>query len=280
MAEQLGVQGHYSIEGVSGLVERALAAAGLAEGLIEWRQLSPLDHFHVRGLESTLELANELGAQPTDEVLDIGSGLGGPARLLTGETRCRVIGIDLTAVYVDIANQLTLRCGMEAQVQFVLADALDLPFEAGRFDKAWTQHVAMNIEDKASLYKEVARVLKPGGVFALYDVMQGPVTPIHFPVPWASQPHLSFLAKPDDVVGWLRDAGFEVRTVVDKTQEALDWFKNVASQPPDRMTNPLNFGSILVPQSEFALPNVARNLAENRICLKMILAEKRKVKSA
>jgi ubiquinone/menaquinone biosynthesis C-methylase UbiE len=132
-------------------------------------------------------------------VLDVGSGLGGPARCIAGEFGCRVTGVDLTDEYVRAAAMLAERVGLSNLVTYHQGDALDLPFPEATFDVVWTQHTAMNIRDKAALYREMFRVLTPGGALAIYDILAGPVTPVHFPVPWARVPETSFLITPDEL---------------------------------------------------------------------------------
>ena len=87
------------------------------------------------------------------------------------------------------------------------ASALDLPCADGTFDVVWTQHASMNIEDKQRLYGEMFRVVRPGGRLLLYDIVAGPGGPIHFPVPWAADPAISFLTTAEQVEGGLRAAG-------------------------------------------------------------------------
>jgi ubiquinone/menaquinone biosynthesis C-methylase UbiE len=143
---------------------------------------------------ATAELASASGVGPSASVLDVGCGIGGPARSLAAMFGCRVIGVDLSPAFIDAANYLTTRCGLASRVSYQLGDALDLPFEDSAFDVLFLQHVAMNIQDRPALYEEVARVLKPGGRFATYDLVlrQGDVV---YPVPWARDASTSFLAE-------------------------------------------------------------------------------------
>jgi len=140
-------------------------------------------------------------------VLDIGSGVGGPARALAASHGCLVTGVDLSEPFVDAARYLTERTGQSGQVSFRTASALELPFDDGHFDVVLLQHVAMNIADRARLYREIRRVLKPGGKFATYDVvLRG--GELHYPVPWARTPDTSFLLTPDATREAVEEAGF------------------------------------------------------------------------
>ncbi|HMJ98635.1 MAG TPA: methyltransferase domain-containing protein, partial [Reyranella sp.] len=167
------VESHYASRSLVDVVLAALDAAGLPPRLTA-ADLAPLDQFHARGLEATKELAALAGIDAANRVLDVGSGIGGPARYLAESLGCKIVGIDLTVEYCRLAEALTARAGLAGNVEFRAANALDLPFGDGEFDRVWTQHVAMNIADRPRLYREMARVVKPGGKLALYDAVAIP----------------------------------------------------------------------------------------------------------
>lgn len=183
MTNQNPVQQHYTLEGMSARIENALHQVGLGSGQIDWRELAALDQFHTRGLAATRELAAALDPAEGNSVLDVGSGLGGAARYLAAVHGCHVTGIELTPLYVEIASVLSERTGLAGQTQFVQGDALEMPFEPESFDHVWTQHVTMNIPDKAKLYRGIHRVLKKGGRVAIHDVFKGENGPVIYPVP-------------------------------------------------------------------------------------------------
>ncbi len=163
MSNSQEVMEHYGTESLQACVDQALLRAGLGDGGIGWADLTPLDQFHIRGLPATKELADALRIDAGANVLDIGCGIGGPARFLAATYGCHVTGIDLSQPFVDAARMLTERTGLTGRVSFVQADALDLPLDDDSFDHAWTQHVAMNIADRARFYGSIHRVLRPGG---------------------------------------------------------------------------------------------------------------------
>src|ERR1700722_9452365 len=187
-----GVRDHYRATGLIERLEMALAALGQEDRRLAPQQLSALDHFHTRGLIATGELAKLAGITAGTSVLDVGSGVGGPARFLAATYGCRVTGVDLSEPFVEAARYLTERTGQSRQVSFQAASALELPFDDGRFNVVLLQHVAMNISDRARLYREIRRVLKSGGKFATYDVVLNSGEP-HYPLPWARTPATSFL---------------------------------------------------------------------------------------
>lgn len=228
------VQQQYAPGDVWGRIESALRAAGRDPGHLSLDELAPLEEFHIGGRRASIELAGMAGFAPGCRVLDVGAGLGGPARLLAARFGCQVTALDVTEEYCRAAEMLNKATGLTRRVTVRQGSALDLPFADGEFDGAWTQHASMNIKDKARLYAEIRRVLRPGGTFALHDVHAGPVQPIVFPVPWADVPSVSFLATPEETRSLVTSAGFEVTEWQDRTAEAIEFFKTwaAASQRP------------------------------------------------
>src|SRR5919201_5231422 len=226
-------------------------------------QLAPLDQFHLRGIFATKELAGAAGLEPSSRVLDLGCGIGGPARYLAATFGCAVEGVDLSAEFVDVARYLTARCGLSARVAFRVGAALNLPFEDGAFDAVFLQHVAMNVEDRAGLYAEVRRVLSPGGRFATYDVVtrDGDVV---YPVPWARDASTSFLLTEGATRTALERAGFQTVLWRDDSQTAMDWFRTTLAGPPSSGPR-LNLGVVLGPEFRAMTANLARNIREQRL---------------
>ena len=258
------VSSHYTHGNLLSAIDAALGAAGKSPSAAQPEDLAPIDEFHVRGRDATRELGAHLGLNNGHSVLDVGSGLGGPSRQLAVTYGCHVTGIDLTEEYCAVATALAARFGVADRVRYWQGNALAMPFSNGEFDVAVTQHVAMNIVDKAALYREVARVLRPGGKFGIYDLLQGQGGAVHFPVPWARDPATSFLAAADEMRSFLEAAGFKITSWSDTSEAGKEWFKalgkKMAENPP-----PLGFHILLGPDFAQMAKNQVRNLVEDRI---------------
>ena len=255
-----GVRSHYRAIGLIERLKGALAAFGPEHQALAPERLGPLDQFHTRGVAATTDLARLAGIEADMTVLDVGSGIGGPARILAGTYGCRVAGVDLSEPFVEAARYLTERTGQTKQVSFTTANALDLPFDDGRFDAVFLQHVAMNIADRMRLYREIRRVLKRGGRFATFDVVLNRGEP-HYPVPWARTPDTSFLMTTGATREAIEPAGFQVRAWQDDTELAKSWFAQMrASGPPSP-----NLGVVMGPDFAQLSGNLARNLMEDRL---------------
>lgn len=264
-----GVRDHYR---ATGLVERlkvALAAFGPEDQRLTPQRLAALDQFHTRGLKATAELAASAGITADMSVLDVGCGIGGPARFLAATHGCRVTGIDLSEPFVDAARYLTRRTAQTEQVSFQVASALDLPFGDGDFDVALLQHVAMNVADRARLYREIRRVLAFGARLATYDVVSTGEEP-HYPVPWARTQETSFLLTAAATRDAVEQAGFAALAWHDDTDAAAAWAAHLsASGPPPSP----NLGVVMGPDFAQLAANLGRNLVEGRLGILTALFE-------
>jgi ubiquinone/menaquinone biosynthesis C-methylase UbiE len=204
---------------------KALAAAGKDLVKLTPDDLAPLDEFHIGGRRATVDFAAEFAPAADMQLLDIGSGLGGPARYFAQAYRCRVTGIDLSEEYVAVAGSLAQRVGLAGKVSYQQGNALEFPFPNATFDGAYMLHVGMNIADKARLFNEVHRVLKPGGIFGLYDVMRIDEGQFQYPVPWSSGEETNFIETPATYRALLSAEGFDVVKERDRRQLAINVYR-------------------------------------------------------
>ena len=245
----------------------ALQELGRPIDELTYRDLIPVSELHNRGKQATVDLARMAEIQPEHHVLDLGCGIGGPARTLVAEFGCRVTGIDISDEFCTAARSLNELVGLFGNISIRTADALSLPFEDESFDIVWTQHASMNIADKQALFIEMHRVLRPGGKLALHDVLAGPVQPVHFPVPWAPDPSVSFLADPEEARTLILATGFEELTWQDQTQLTEDWWQNVRERASGKPPSPLNPGLVMGSQFPKMAHNMYRNIREHRVAV-------------
>ncbi len=267
------VKDHYSVGNLDENILVGLAKTGKDIDNLTIDDLSVVDEFHIGGRKATEHALEKLALKGDEHVLDVGCGIGGAARTMATLTGCRVSGIDLTPEYVEVARQLTLLTRLEEKVDFQAASALSMPFDDAAFDAVITIHVAMNIEDRAGLYKECARVMKPGARLCIYDVMKKNDGPFAFPVPWAAAPESSHLRTPEEVGMFLQKAGFEVLEVEDRTEFAFDYFKArlaAASGEP----SPLGPHIIMGPTAPEKFRNISKNMENGLIAPVVILAQR------
>lgn len=214
------IAGHYT----SGKLWERLRAVLVSDGVDPLhptiQALAPYDHFHGRGLEATNALAARLTVAKSDHILDVGSGIGGPARFFADRFGCQVTGLDLTQEFCDVAIRLNELLEFDTQITIEQGDALAMPFAEQSFDGAYSMNVSMNIADKAALYRELYRVLKPGGWLVLSEIARGDDGVLDYPTPWAKSAASSFLASATQTRTGLEQNGFTVNRIDDTSAES------------------------------------------------------------
>lgn len=269
-----GVDAHYSGRTTHDGVIAAVRAAFPPGRQLTTGDLSPLDQFHLRGEEATRQLSELVSISADSYVLDVGSGIGGPARYIATKTGCRVTGIDLSTEYCSIARTLSEILNLYDLVDFKQGDATEMPFADESFDIAITQHVVMNIEDRGRLYSEINRVLRPHGRFAMYDVFKKGDEELTYPVPWARDASLSFLRQFDETRSLLTSAGFAVSSFEDITDQSASWLFQQSQRSPGEDRTPLGLELLMGSDFDAIRGNYARNLRAGRIGLLMAVVEK------
>ena len=260
MTVEQAVAQHYTHGSLEAALLDGLRRSGKNADRIDPDDLAPADEFHIGGRQATVEFADQLGLQPGMELLDIGSGIGGPARYFAHHRQCRVTGIDLTDEYVRVAGALSKRAGLAGNVKFVQGSALALPFPPDSFDGAYMLHVGMNLADKATLFAQVKRALRPGGIFGVYDVMRIGPGDLAFPLPWARTAESSFVAAADDYRRLLRDAGFEVQKERERRAFAIEFFKKMQARVAESGLPPLGLHTIRGADFRDMVGNLVANL--------------------
>jgi ubiquinone/menaquinone biosynthesis C-methylase UbiE len=257
MSIEQQVSAYYTRGKLEDRILEALRKEGKNLEQLSTEDLALLDNFHVGGQESTETLAGLMELRPGMHLLDVGCGVGGPARYFAGRG-CQVTGIDLTEEFVRTAQKLSARLKFGGKVEFRQASALALPFTDGTFDGAYMIHVGMNIEDKTGVFREVARVLKPGSHFTIFDIMRKEDGALEYPLPWASTPATSFVSGVEDYRKALETAGFRIDHERDRSKFALDFMQRMAARPSPQV---LGVHLLMGDQAPVMLKNVAGAVA-------------------
>ena len=267
MTNARAVEDHYTRRSLGDTILSALREAGKDLEHLTPDDLAPVDEFHSGQRNATVRLAQLAGVAGAQHVLDVGCGIGGPSRFLAKAFGCRVIGLDLTAEFVEVASLLARRTGLADKVTYRQGDALDLPFADASFDLVWSQNAAMNIADRDRLYAEMRRVLKPAGRLAIQDVAAGPGGEPYYPTPWAKDKSISFLFPPQITREKLERAGFRVLAWHDPTRESLEQALARAKALESGALPPLGLHILIGPNFPTVSKNMVRNLEEARIQL-------------
>ncbi len=238
---------HYGSYDVLDRIRAGLTAMGIDLQQVRPEQLKAVDEFHIGGAEATSALLDRLEIRPDTAVLDIGAGIGGPARMIALRYGCKVTGIDLTPDFVEAARALSDMVGLGDRVRFEIGSATALPFADRSFDLALLLHVGMNIPDKAGVFREARRVLRDGGTFAIYEVMRVGEGELSFPVPWAETPDLSALDRPEAYRTAAKSAGFALVEEEDRRAIALDFFARLQAQISGTAPAPLGLHNLMGP---------------------------------
>jgi SAM-dependent methyltransferase len=265
------IAGHYSLGDPVRKLRQALEQLAPGGRRLALEELGGFDDFHTAGRMATQRLAEWLAPKAGELVLDAGSGIGGPARYLIDTTGCRVIGFDLTPEFVEAARVLNERTGFGDRFEVRLGDITRLDLADASVDHVWTQHVAMNIRDRDKLYAETRRVMKRGGRFALFDVVDGGGGELLVPVPWATTREHSHLLTPVDLRKVLEKSGFTIDKLEEPTAEMLELTRRMLAAPPPGSPPPVLSPRLFMHDIEIKAKNYLANITDGRTALVMAL---------
>lgn len=264
MADTGAISEHWGQGDVYARIVAALEKMGKRMDALTIEDLAPGDHFHARGFPATVELADRLPAKAGHHILDIGAGLGGPARYIAKRFDCRVSGIDITPPFVEAANKLSALLRMEGQVRIELGDGQKLPYPDATFDGAYTQHVTMNVADRAKFFAEAFRVLKPGAFFALTEHGMGAKGSPHHPVPWSAEGSGAYLIPPAQTRAFVEQAGFRDIVIEDTGTKYLAGYRMAIEKAEKGTLPPLGTHLLMGETAWEKTRNSARNIEEGR----------------
>jgi sarcosine/dimethylglycine N-methyltransferase len=242
----------------------ALRESGRAVDKIEIDDLAGIDEFHALGRPATMALAELADIAPDTEVIDVGAGLGGPARFLAARLGARVTAVEPTARFRNACAELNRRAGLAELIRTIDGSATQLPVADASMDVAWMQAVAISVVDKRVMADELRRVLRPGGRLAFFDSFARGEVDLHFPLPWADGPAESFVVSADELRSVFEAAGFE--PVVWNEQEGA--LAEISQRRFTPTVDPTRVGlAMLMPDFDQRMGNVGRNIVEGRLGL-------------
>ena len=266
MTDRKSVSRNYGQTGLLDAIVAGLATLGKSPESVTVEDLAAVDEFHVGGREATQSLLERLELVESDVVLDIGCGIGGTARFATNTFGCRVVGIDVTEEYVHVGNRLCGYVGCASAVNLEIGDITDSDHADECFDKTVMLHVGMNIRDKDRLAAEAYRLLKPGGLFGVYDLMRVGDGEISFPVPWAEDQSTCALATPARYREALEGAGFEFVHERNRRDFALAFTARMHAKMLDRAgPPPLGLHLLMGTAAPVKYGNMVASIATNDI---------------
>lgn len=275
MTNEKAIADHWARGDVYGLIVSALGKMSKPLDAVTLEDLAPVDHFHARGLAATVELADRLPVKAGQHIVDIGCGLGGPARYMAKRFQCKVSGVDITQPFVEAANRLTALLRMEHQVTIQHGDGQRLPYGDALFDGAYTQHVTMNVADRRTFFAEACRVLKNGAFFALTEHGLGPQGDPYYPLPWSADGSGAYLVKPSETRALLEAAGFEDIVLEDTGPNYVAGYKTMIEKAERGVLPPLGIHILMGDTALQKARNAARNIEEGRTHPIQLICRKR-----
>lgn len=264
MTSEKAIADHWARGDVYALIVSALGKMSRPLDAVTMEDLAPVDHFHARGFPATVELADRLPIKAGQQILDIGCGLGGPARYMAKRFQCKVSGLDITQPFVEAANKLTALLRMEDQVTIKHGDGQHLPYRDALFAGAYTQHVTMNVADRRRFFAEAYRVLKGGAFFALTEHGLGPKGNPHYPLPWSTDGSGAYLVTPSETRALLEAAGFEDIVVEETGSKYVAGYKAMIEKAEKGVLPPFGIHILLGETALQKARNAARNIEEGR----------------
>jgi SAM-dependent methyltransferase len=268
------VSNHYRHGNLLEAIRQGLEKLGKTPETVTLHDLSAVDEFHIGGRQASAEFLDQLAFAPDQSLLDIGCGLGGSARFVADRYGSHVTGIDLTEEYVETGKALCGWLGLEERIFLQQGSAVNLPFGDVAFDGAYMMHVGMNIADKATLCAEVHRVLRPGAVFGIYDVMRFAEGELAYPVPWSTTPAHSFVASPQAYKEALIAAGFTIVAERNRRDFALAFFARQRARVEAEGRPPLSLHVVMGDNMAAKLTNLVASIAAGMIAPVEIIARK------
>ncbi|KAM9995765.1 hypothetical protein ACTFIY_001940 [Dictyostelium cf. discoideum] len=181
-------------------------------------------------------MAHQLGLFPGMKVIDIGCGVGGPMRTIARFSGANVVGLNNNEYQIQRGKRLNENAGLSHLCSFIKADFMHVPVEDNTYDCAYQIEATCHAPDLVGLYKEVFRIVKPGGLFGGYEWIMtnkfNPEDPVEVNIKKQIElgNGLPDLVKPAEIINAAKAAGFEVITAFDVAETSeLPWYLPLSS---------------------------------------------------
>ena len=234
MVDSSDVENFWTRGDIHSRIHKAMSEAGLNDKKLEIEDLFPIDQYHARGIAATVDLGKRMPIQENQKIIDIGCGLGGPARYFAKQFQCFITGIDITSSFVEIGNRFNKLTSMSNSVSLQVGNGEALNFENETFDGGYSQHVTMNIKNRKKFFLEAYRVLKKGTFFAFSEHGLGPERNPIFPLPWADTSEMSFLLSPESTISLLKEIGFYDIQIIETSEKYILGYEKMISTKPEK----------------------------------------------
>lgn len=269
------IETHYTHGDLLKTLELVFNELGQMPDSVTMEQLAAIDEFHIGGRQATTHLIEQVQFADQVKLLDIGCGLGGTTRYLASHYDSQVIGIDLTAEYLNVGKLFNQNLGLTDKINLLQASALSLPFAEQTVDGVTMLHVGMNIEDKQKLFSEVFRCLRKKSYFLIYDVMQSNEGEIFYPLPWSSTAKNSYLASIETYQKALIEAGFEIHKINNRREFSINYFNQQAEViKADRVKPTLSLQTLIRDDAKSKFSNLIQQIKSNVLAPVEIIAIK------
>jgi len=255
-------------------INQAMSDSGLNNKKLEIEDLFPIDQYHARGIGATKDLGKRMPITKNQKILDVGCGLGGPARYYAKEFKCHITGVDITPSFIEIGNNFNRLTSMSTMVDLYVGNGEKLEFEDEVFDGAYSQHVTMNISDRMKFFSEIYRVLKKGSFFAFTEHGLGPECDPIFPLPWADNQEMSFLLPLENTNAILKEIGFQKIKIIETGDKYIAGYEKLIQKQPKSEKPTLGIHVIGGSSMHERSINSMRSIKENRTLPFEIVCEK------
>jgi ubiquinone/menaquinone biosynthesis C-methylase UbiE len=255
-------------------INQAMSDSGLNNKKLEIEDLFPIDQYHARGIGATKDLGKRMPITKNQKILDVGCGLGGPARYYAKEFKCHITGVDITPSFIEIGNNFNRLTSMSTMVDLYVGNGEKLEFEDEIFDGAYSQHVTMNISDRMKFFSEIYRVLKKGSFFAFTEHGLGPEGDPIFPLPWADNQEMSFLLPLENTNAILKEIGFQNIKIIETGDKYIAGYEKLIQKQPKSEKPTLGIHVIGGSSMHERSINSMRSIKENRTLPFEIVCEK------